>query len=113
MDVPLFTESCLILAGSYVKIEDIFCEVTAFITAFISFSKFQVCCIFPDYAKLNAPADLLPFIGYLRFWCGVFVKMDGGSAFAGVCSEEFIEILNIAGELLLKTLCLRRGPSPF
>ena len=107
VDVPLFTESCLILAGSYVKIEDIFCEVTA-LTGF-SFSKFQVCCIFPEYAKLNAPTDLLPFIGYLSFWCGVFVKMDGGSAFAGVCSEEFIEILNIAGELLL--IILRKNSS--
>ena len=107
VDNPLFTESCLSLAGTYARIEDIFCEVTAF-TGF-SFSKFQVCCIFPEYAKLNAPTDLLPFIDYLRFWCGLFVKMDGSSAFAGLFSEEFIDILNITGELLLKILRKNSG----
>ena len=106
VDVPLFTESCLILAGSYVKIEDIFRDVTA--SNGFSLSKFQVCCLSPVYAELNAPADLLPFIYYLNFWCGVFVKTDGGSAFE--CSEEFIEILDIAGELLLKTNGLRLVP---
>ena len=99
-DVPLFTESCLILTGSCVNIGEIFRDVTA--SNNLSLSKFQVCCLSPAYAEQNAPADLLPFIHYLRFWCGVFVKMDGGSALE--YSEEFIEIMDIAGDLLSNIL---------
>jgi len=100
VDVPLFTESCLILTDSCVNIGEIFRDVIA--SNNLSLSKFQVCCLSPAYAEQNAPVDLLPFIHYLRFWCGVFVKMDGSSALE--YSEEFIEIMDRAGDLLSNIL---------